>query len=336
MYTIKQIPGDFVVIEESIVKPSKEGHYAYFKLWKKEYTTLRAIEHLAEFLHMPQKDIGFAGSKDKEAITEQVISIKNGNASLAEKFKRDDLKLTFLGYGKVPISLGDLKGNHFEIVIRNLDHAPQKVGFITNYFDDQRFSTSNAAIGKAMIQGKFEEASTLINEKSVQQHLEEEPKDFVGALSTLPFKTLQLYIHAYQSLLFNQAVNEYLQCKYSPEELIYLSYAHGKLACPKKQPENMAFPLVGFGVAYPNKEIETIYKRLLKHDGLTERSFVVRAFPDLSAEGDTRALVVNVQNLKIEKLEDDDLNTGKKKCKVSFFLQKGSYATLVIKRMMVE
>lgn len=334
MYTIKQIPDDFIVIEESLVKPEKQGMYAYFTLWKREYTTQRAVERIADFLHMQQRDIGFAGAKDKEAITEQVISVKHGSSKLAETFRNDDLRLTFLGYGNAPIRLGDLQGNRFELVIRNLDHTPETVDFIINYFDDQRFSTNNAAIGKAILRGKFDDACAQLKEETVTAFLEREPTNYIGALRTLPFRTLQLYIHAYQSLLFNQAVSEYLQCKYSAGELFELPYTHGKLVFPTKRPESMAIPLVGFGVEYPNKEIEAIYHRLLKRSNLSERSFVIRAFPELSGEGGVRDLVKEVRDLHLGKLEDDNLNSGKKKCKVTFFLKKGSYATMVVKRMM--
>lgn len=334
MYKIKQLPEDFLVTEESAIKPAKQGKYAYFRLWKREYTTMRAVEHIADFLRIPQKDIGFAGAKDKEALTEQIISVKNGSAKLAETFKSDDIKLTFLGHGDMPISLGDLRGNRFGIVIRNLDRAPAKTDFIINYFDDQRFSTNNAAVGKAILQGRFKEACGLIDEESVNAFLAEEPKNFIGALHTIPFRTLQFYLHAYQSLLFNHAVSEYLQCKYSSGELVSVPYTHGKLVFPLKMPANIRFPLIGFGVEYPDAEIEAIYNRLLEQDSLSERSFVVRAFPELSAEGDVRDMVMMVQDMDIGSLEADDLNTGKKRCVVRFFLPKGSYATLVVKRMM--
>ncbi len=334
MYAIKQIPEDFIVTEEGDLKLSKQGKYAYFRLWKREYTTMRAVEHIADFLRIPQKDIGFAGAKDKEAITEQVISVKNGTSRLIGTFKRDDIKLTFLGHGDAPISLGDLRGNRFGIVIRNLDHTPEKADFIINYFDDQRFSTNNAAVGKAILQGKFEEACTMIDEGSVNASLADEPKNLIGALRTIPFRTLQFYLHAYQSLLFNQAVSEYLQCKYTAGELLDVPYTHGKLVFPLRRPENISFPVVGFGVEYPDAGIQAIYRRLLEQDSLTERSFVVRAFPELSEEGNARDLVREVQDLKFSELEDDELNTGQKKCSITFFLQKGSYATLVIKRMM--
>jgi len=328
MYQIKQIPEDFIVIEESSIQPQKEGRYAYFKLWKREYTTLRAIEHIASFLNLPLKDFGFAGTKDKEAITEQAISIKHGSATVLHNFKNNDIKLTFLGYGNKPISLGDLKGNYFEIVIRNLEphESPKPISFTINYFDDQRFSVNNASIGKAIVQGKFEEACQLIDD---------EPKNYIGALHKLSLKALQLYIHAYQSFLFNEALTEYLRCKYCSDELITLPYVHGKLIMPKEKPTITTFPLVGFGTEYPDTESKAIYTKLLQHDKITERHFIIRAFPELSAEGEMRNIITEMQRWNIEKLENDDLTNGKKKCKITFFLQKGSYATLVIKRMMI-
>jgi len=334
MYQIKQNPEDFIVIEEIILETKEKGTYAYFKLWTKDYTMMNALQHIADFWRAPLKDIGFAGTKDKKAITEQSISVKNGSPKLAENFKHDNIKLTFLGYGDSPISLGDLRGNKFEIVIRNIELAPKKVDFIINYFDEQRFSTNNVAVGKAMIKRKFEEACDIIREHKVQEYLQDQPRNFVEALKCVPFKILKLYVHSFQSWLWNEAVREYLQCKYSEEKLSKLKYSQGELVFPAEKPEETSFPIVGFGTDYPNEEIEDIYEKLLEKEGVGERDFIIRAMPDLSSEGSERDLVVDVQDLEIGQLEDDELNAGKKKCKVKFFLKKGSYATMVVKKIM--
>ncbi|MFC1705076.1 tRNA pseudouridine(13) synthase TruD [Nanoarchaeota archaeon] len=76
MYKIKQIPEDFVVREKTNVKFSDEGDFSYFLLKKRNYTTLRAVQAIATYFKIPTKFIGFAGTKDKNAITEQFISIK--------------------------------------------------------------------------------------------------------------------------------------------------------------------------------------------------------------------------------------------------------------------
>ena len=75
MYKIKQIPEDFVVREISGIRPSEHGKYTYFLLKKRNYTTQRAVKAIADALHIPEKRFGFAGNKDKNAITEQLCSV---------------------------------------------------------------------------------------------------------------------------------------------------------------------------------------------------------------------------------------------------------------------
>ncbi|MFH0701777.1 MAG: tRNA pseudouridine(13) synthase TruD, partial [Candidatus Woesearchaeota archaeon] len=75
MYLLKQIPEDFVVKEISNVAVSNSGKYIYFKLSKREENTLDAIKKLSQALHLPEKNFGVAGNKDRNAITEQICSV---------------------------------------------------------------------------------------------------------------------------------------------------------------------------------------------------------------------------------------------------------------------
>ena len=120
MYQIKQFLQDFVVNEISNVNMQENGQYAYFNLKKADYSTVRVLEILSEKLNIPLKNFGFAGNKDKIAVTEQKISIFRGSKSF-ENIKLIGIELKYLGNGKNPISLGDLEGNEFTITIRNLD-----------------------------------------------------------------------------------------------------------------------------------------------------------------------------------------------------------------------
>ena len=124
MYKIKQIPQDFVVKEISRVNPENSGQYAYFILKKINYSSVRALEILSEKLNIKLKNLGFAGNKDKNAVTEQKISIKNfpsQRGKIFADYKLNNIELKYLGNGKIPVSLGDLDGNEFEITIRNID-----------------------------------------------------------------------------------------------------------------------------------------------------------------------------------------------------------------------
>ena len=332
MYKIKQIPEDFVVNERSSPELQDRGNYAIFRLKKKDFTTLKACQIIADSLKIPLKNIGFAGAKDRQAVTEQVISIKKSGKS-AEKVSNDLIQISFLGYSDNPISLGDLKGNHFIITIRNLENeTPDSINQIINYFDDQRFSTNNHLVGKAIIKKDFKTACGLLEkEKLVKDHLKERPKDFVGAIKKVPFKIRTMYIHAYQSWLFNQTIIGFIK----DLDCIHVEYSLGTLLFPKKDMKEFDIPLIGFQTERSeNSGMNRMIENIKKQEDISERDFITKSMPELSAEGGLRPLVVKITDLKIDKPEIDNLNEGKNKITVEFNLPKGSYATIVIKRML--
>ncbi len=303
MYKIKQNPEDFKVRERSTVKPGKTGRYSYFLLKKRNYNTLKACQKIADFLRMPLKFIGFAGNKDRNAVTEQVISIK-GNAGF-ENFKDKDIELRHLGFGDAPVSLGDLEGNKFEIVVESSKKPKEKR--IINYFGEQRFSEVNLEVGRDIVKKNFEKACSIIKEESVKKFLEKNKSDFIGALRTLPKKILLLYVHSYQSYIWNKSAEEYL--KERNEEIN----------------EDAEIPIVGFGAEYSDEKTKKIIKKILAEEGITERDFIIKEIPDASVEGGKRKLFVDIQDFKMEKLDG--------KCMLKFFLPKGSYATEVVRQL---
>jgi tRNA pseudouridine13 synthase len=126
MYKIKEAPEDFIVKEINKINLTKDGNYLICILKKTNYTTTRALEQIARNLKIPLKNIGYAGIKDKNAITEQYISIKNIAKDKIIKLNLKDIKLNVLGYSDEPIVLGKLIGNEFIITIRCLkDHSCQ-------------------------------------------------------------------------------------------------------------------------------------------------------------------------------------------------------------------
>jgi tRNA pseudouridine13 synthase len=331
MYKLKSKPEDFIVEEKIELHLDSDGDYAYFWLRKRGYTTVRALERIAAFLNIRLRDIGFAGNKDKEAVTKQAISIKDPGKRTGkdrfERFNSAELGLEYIGRGKAQISLGELEGNRFEIILRECDHAPQEIKQFVNYFDDQRFSETNKDVGKAILKGEFKKACELINAEEVSRHLKEMPNDYVGAMKTLPLKIRQLHIHAYQSWIWNETAKEYIERK--SKETIKTSYSLGELAFTNISLPIVSIPIIGFGAEPGGKEIDEITKGIMKREGITEREFIIKSMPELSAEGSKRDLVAEVHELKIEKI-------GEKEYRIGFFLGKGSYATMAVKRMMAQ
>lgn len=301
MYVIKHIPEDFVVEELSTVKPKESGAFTYFRLEKREYTTLAALERISEALHLPLKVFACAGNKDRRALTTQICSVR-GSPNLNIKLK--DIKVEFLGCGDEPVHIGQLEGNNFKIVIRNLDKMPQFSPRFRNLFGEQRFSSSNADIGRHILKREFEQAARTIGEmypriSELQKRVQK--SDWIGALRAIPRKLLLLFVHAYQSLLWNKAASV------SKAEIL---------------------PIVGFGTTVH----DDVTRKILLEEGITPRDFVIKQLPEATAEGAERSVWVEAKDLKVGNLEDDEFFPEKEKVTVEFFLPKGCYATEFIRQ----
>lgn len=356
MYKLKQIPEDFIVKELSNVDIKDKGKYLYFRLKKKSRNTLDVIKELARQLKIKEKDIGFAGSKDKHAVTEQLISVFGNNKINEEKVmktKIDNVSLELLGSGDNPISLGDLEGNEFEIVVRDLDDfKAEKIKFVENYFDEQRFSLNNAEIGRNLVKKNFKEAAALIDNLNVREYLLKYKNDFVGALKIIPLRLLRMYVNSYQSYLWNEAVAEYLKQKIaakkkgSKEKAVKdkekvareIDYSLGKFVFVEKpenfvkEPGNLEIPLIGFTEINADSKIRKIIENIMKKENISYSDFVIKQIPELSLEGSLRRVFVEVKGLEINE-GNDELNKGRKKLLIKFSLPKGSYATIVVKRI---
>jgi len=306
-YQIKQKPEDFKVEEVMELKIEKNGKYSYYILEKTNFSTVRAIQKIADMLHVTRKYINFSGSKDKKAITKQYISIQSGPK---RSFETPDLKLTYIGKGNKRINLGELKGNNFEIIVRNIKNLPEIKGKekFLNLFGEQRFSTNNIEIGRKLLKRDFKGACELIDNEKLQNYLEKNPTDFIGALRQIDKKILSFYIHAYQSSIWNKIAKE---------------YDDGK---------NRIIPIVGFDTELKG-EIGKKIQEELKKDNLTQRSFIFRELPEITSAGSERKQYAEAKNLEIRKLENDEMNPGMKKIKLKFFLPKGCYATEFIKHI---
>ena len=64
------------------------------------------------------------------------------------------------------------------------------------------------------------ESNSEQNER-IEEHLQKQKNDFIGALKTIPFKMLKLYVHSYQSFLFNKALEEYTSLNTGGNKLNY-------------------------------------------------------------------------------------------------------------------
>lgn len=304
MYKIKQKPEDFIVEEIINLKIEENGNYSYFLLEKINLDTEQVIQNICKDLNLQRKNISYCGNKDKIAITKQYISIQNLSKEKRKNYEFKFYNLKYLSQGNERLNLGSHEGNKFKIIVYS-GKEPKIKNKILNLFGEQRFSNNNHLIGREIIKNNFKEAINLMlqndgnHERKIKEILEKEKNNFIVALRSVPKKIMNLYIHAYQSYLFN------------------------KIALKIKTEENIKLPLVGFGTKITNKEIEKIIEEIMNEENISFRDFIIRPFPEISSEGTERDLFLELNDLEINKIE-------KNIYELSFSLGKGSYATVVV------
>jgi len=156
--------------------PRERPKYLHFTLFKENAETYEAISLLANRCRTDEKHFGFAGTKDRRGRTTQRVSVSMVSAKQILGAARITQKVDVgnFSYQKNEIRLGDLAGNRFELVIRNIGVTEKELrpaldyfvgnGFI-NYFGTQRFGTTGVPthhIGKEMISSNFSEVINLI------------------------------------------------------------------------------------------------------------------------------------------------------------------------------
>lgn len=361
MVKIKVKPEDFVVEEVGTVKPKKkEDEYSYVLVTKKEWTTARAIRVIAKRLRVSKTRIGFSGNKDKNAITSQVISIWKTKKEAIERLKIKDIDLKFLGYGDERINLGDHEKNKFIVKLRSVSAAELatlekqmkliKANGFPNYFGAQRFGSSENShlIGKYIILGDFEKAVKRLlgknpgrnwkkllektpvgkkMERAVLHHLVRYENDYAGALRTIMKPTRRIFVHAYQSWIFNKALSELIAEKGPYKAVEFLDF---KISFPqevlKGVPNKINIPGTKIN---PNKgELSKIYQRILKEEGMTLEDFACKRMPELASEGSERTAFVKPGNLT-SSIEGKSMT-------LEFELEKGSYATMLFSALFLK
>ena len=168
--TIKSIPADFVVREVTNRTEGAEGKHLIAELTKENWETHAVVHELSKRLRVSRNRIGFAGTKDKFALTTQKISLWDITEAELDRVRITDVSLKVLGRSDKAVALGDLHGNEFSIVIRNLEGEKEEIrarlealtaelaaqGGILNFFGVQRFGTQRPithTVGRYMIQG---------------------------------------------------------------------------------------------------------------------------------------------------------------------------------------
>lgn len=145
----KDQPQDFIVTEHLGYELSGEGENLYLLLEKTSLNTQQVCQHLAKVLNKPIRDIGYAGMKDKHAVTRQWFSIQMNVKQQPDLSGIETSQIAILKsirHGR-KLKIGALKANQFDIRLKHVTQIQDlftrldwiKLQGVPNYFGEQRF-----------------------------------------------------------------------------------------------------------------------------------------------------------------------------------------------------
>ena len=152
-------PEDFKVTEELGWDLSDDGEHDYLFIEKTAANTPWVAKQLAQYAQVPVKDIGFAGLKDRHAITRQWFSVPRWNSPDWSGCNVEGVEIHRLERHRRKLKRGAHRGNSFTIKLRSvsdLEKEPieQRIAKLTtqgvpNYFGEQRFGRNGGNLGLA-------------------------------------------------------------------------------------------------------------------------------------------------------------------------------------------
>jgi len=118
---LKQRPEDFLVDEVSAYEPCGEGDHLYMIVEKRRRLTTDVVRYLAKHFGVSRTAVGFAGLKDKHAVTRQAFTVEHADAKLVDRFEDEHIKILLADFHRNKIKRGHLRGNRFVIKVREVE-----------------------------------------------------------------------------------------------------------------------------------------------------------------------------------------------------------------------
>ena len=393
---------DFHVEEIPESEPSGTGYNTWFFIEKVGRDTLDVVLDVARELHVDRKRMGFAGMKDKRAVTRQWLCVANSEVEEIEKLRDKLYKVEILKImqNEKKLRIGQLIGNKFRLLIRDTEDPEKdceaandvldellKTG-VPNYYGWQRFGKKRSnthLVGKAMLENDLKkvvdsyignpyaeepeyikEARTLYDEGNLEEALEAMPRgmryekmmlktllkemkkkniddiasldenSYRRAIESLPKPLKRMFVHAYQSFLFNKAVSERAKFgidKYVEGDIIIDNEEHLVHEFGDDIDERIknfevhpTAPLFGSKVPLAGGKLGEMEQNVLDEERVTLEEFKVPKMPKLGSHGLRRAVRFKIWDASAKATAEGVL--------VEFSIPKGCYATAVLREIM--
>ena len=321
---LRKTPEDFRVREIPLLEPDGAGEHAWLLIRKRLENTAGVAELLAKFSGAPLRDVSYAGMKDRQAVTEQWFSVQLPGREDPDWTALNSDVITVIRHARHSRKLrrGALKGNAFKLVLREIGGEPDELNRrlevvagegVPNYFGEQRFGRNGANLHTAL---------QLFNN----------PRKRISRTRR------GLALSAARSLLFNQVLSRRVEAaswnRAIMGDALQLQGSHSYFIAENIDAELRA--RIERHDVHPTGPLHGRGASDVRLDCLQLETEVLADFPEwlagLESAGlkqDRRALRVPVEGLEWHW-------TGAAELELAFSLPAGSYATSVLRELVVN
>lgn len=319
---IRTTPEDFQVDEVLGYEPDGSGNHAFLHIKKRNTNTDWLARRLAEFAAVEPKEVGYAGLKDRHAVTTQYFSVNLSGRNEPDwsQLNSDEIEILSVTRHSRKLQRGGLRANRFVIIVRKLEgdcagleERLQRIESegVPNYFGEQRFGRDGNNL--------------LMAEKLFSGESEERDRHKRG-----------LYLSAARSWLFNrvlsQRVTEGSWLQALPGEALIQPSSRSALSLRVISSEiqeridkgflQPSAPLWGRGNTTALGEAAQ-----LESDALAGEALLMKGLSQAGLDQERRALRLRAKDLSWQRLHEGALQ-------LRFTLPSGSYATALLRELL--
>ncbi|MGC6358958.1 tRNA pseudouridine(13) synthase TruD [Bisgaard Taxon 45] len=308
---------DFIVQENLGYALSGDGEFVAVKVRKTDCNTLFVGEKLAQFAGIAERNMGYAGLKDRKAVTEQWFCLHMPGQPTPDfsQFQLAGVDILEVTRHNRKIRTGSLDGNQFDILLRDVQDTDElnvrlanlkKFGF-PNYFTEQRFGRDGHNLTQAL-------------------------RWATGEINVKDRKKRSFYLSAARSEVFNLVVSERIALQLAqqvlPGDILQLRGSHSwfqadendDLAVLQTRLEQQDILLTAPLIGEHNPSATTSENQVVEqHQAL----LTLMAKERMKAA--RRPMLMHAQGLQWEFIPDG--------LRLSFYLPAGSYATALVREV---
>ena len=353
-----------LITKKSSSRICSDSGFAVYKLQKNGIDTRHALDEIFRKRGIRLKSLGL---KDASAITEQFVFTTYKTDRHIE-INEPKYSLKKVGFTDKVLSKKEMIGNHFQIKINGASNELsefREFDKILNFYGYQRFGSRRPVthlIGRAIIQQDFAGAvdlllsftseydnteNTKIRElmsdtskysealKIIPKNMDLEKialkemmehNDPIKSIRALPLSIRRFFVQAYQSYIFNHTLSMSLDAGeelFSPQADDVCYNKNGELGkFENDHLQRLAIPFVGYSY-YKKTRFDYYIEKILRDEGITHRDFFSKVIQEISSEGVFRNSSIKCDDYNVE----DSI--------VSFSLSRGSFATIVLREIMM-